>query len=307
MNFKRAVLFIVATLCCAQIALAAKAPTQHTVSIEGHPIAVWSRAPSSAKHAILLVHGRTWSAIPDFDLQVPERRSVMEALAKRGYAVYAVDLRGYGATPRNSDGWTTPNQSATDVAEVLRWIAKRHPRLGKPVLFGWSNGAIVSQLTAQQSPDVLSDLILYGYPRDPGAAPNVPQTPPSPPREINTRERAASDFISPGVTSKALIESYVVASLKADPIRADWKQLEEFSALDATKVKAPTLVIHGERDPLAPIAAQSRLFVGLGNADKQWVILPGADHAAMLEDTHQAFVAAVAAFVERPRHKSRDE
>jgi pimeloyl-ACP methyl ester carboxylesterase len=119
--------------------------------------------------------------------------------------------------------------------------------------------------------------------------------------DSNTSERAASDFISPQITSKELIEAYVVASLKADPIRADWKQLDEFLALDAVKVKAPTLVIHGERDPFAPIAAQSRLFVALSNADKQWVVLPGADHAAMLEDTHEAFIAAVTGFVERPR------
>jgi pimeloyl-ACP methyl ester carboxylesterase len=42
------------------------------------------------------------------------------------------------------------------------------------------------------------------------------------------------------------------------------------------------------------------LFVALGNPDKQWVILAGGDHAAMLEDTHDAFIAAIHAFVSRP-------
>jgi pimeloyl-ACP methyl ester carboxylesterase len=248
------------------------------------------------------VHGRTWSAVPDFDLQVPDgNRSVMQALANLGYATYAIDLRGYGATARNTNGWTTPQQAADDVAQVLQWVSQRHPKLNKPVLLGWSNGAVVVQFTAQLHGDLISDLILYGYPRDPAAMPAISPTPATPPREVNTRDRAISDFISPSVTSQTVIDSFATAALKADPVRADWNQLEDYAALDPKKVATPTLVIHGERDPLAPIAAQSRLFVGLGNPDKQWVILAGGDHAAMLEDTHDAFIAAVHAFISRPR------
>jgi len=283
-------------------AFAARPPSQHAVMSEGHSLAVWSRVPSRPTHAILLVHGRTWSALPDFDLQT-ENRSVMLALVKRGYATYAIDLRGYGATARNADGWNKPNEAAADVAQVLEWITQRHPKLAKPVLLGWSMGSVISQLTAQQRPELLSDLILYGYPRDPGTTPPVPPAPATPPRETNTRERAISDFISPQVTSQALIDAYVVAALKADPVRADWKQLEDYRALAPNLVKNPTLLLHGDRDPLAPIAAQSRMFVGLGNPDKQWVVLAGGDHAAMLETTHEAFIAAIVAFVERPRLK----
>jgi len=293
--------FITAILLCASPAFAADQLTQHIVNVEDHPVSVWSRAAKHPKYAILLVHGRTWSALPDFDLQVPDKnRSVMQALVKLGYATYAIDLRGYGSTPRNADGWTTPNQAAADVAQVLRWIAQRHAQLSKPVLLGWSNGSVVSFLVAQQYPEVLSDLILFGYPRDPAAPRTIPPTPAQPPCELNTRERAISDFISPLVTSQTLIDTYVATALKADPVRADWKQLEEFGVLDAAQVKNPTLLIHGERDPLAPIAAQSRVFVALGNPDKQWVVLAGGDHAAMLEDTQPAFIAAIHAFISRP-------
>ncbi len=302
MKIKFCVAFFAAILWCAQLAVAASAPMQHIVTVDDHPISVWSRAPANPKFSILLVHGRTWSALPDFDLQVPKHnRSVMQALVKLGYATYAIDLRGYGSTPRNKNGWSTPNEAANDVAQVLKFIHRRHPQLAKPVLFGWSMGSVVSHLTAQLYPETMSDLILYGYPRDPAANPQVPLTSIEPPREVNTRERAMSDFISPSVISKDAIEAYVVAALKTDPVRADWNKLDEYSVLNPQKVKAPTLLMHGERDPLAPIDAQSRVFVGLGNPDKQWVILAGGDHAAMLEDSHDAFIAAVKAFVERPR------
>ncbi|MBV6416958.1 MAG: hypothetical protein CMLOHMNK_01576 [Steroidobacteraceae bacterium] len=291
---------------CSLDASAATAPARHTVTVEGHPVAVWSRVAARPEHAILLVHGRTWSTLTDFDLQPRgERRSVMRALQGARYAVYGIDLRGYGETPRNADGWSLPNQSANDVAQVLDWIHQRHPRLPKPALLGWSMGSMVAQLAAQCHPQALSDLILYGYPRDPGAPAVAPPTPAAPPREATTRERALSDFISPQVTSQTVVEAFVGAALAHDPVRADWKQLEEYAALDGARVGAPTLVIHGERDPLAPIAAQARLFVSLGNPDKQWVVLAEGDHAAMLEDTHDAFIAAIRAFIERPRLQSR--
>jgi len=80
------------------------------VRADGHPLTVWSkRPPTTAKGAILLLHGRTWSARPNFDLHVAGQRvSLMDAIVARGYAVYALDARGYGGTPRDSSGWLTP-------------------------------------------------------------------------------------------------------------------------------------------------------------------------------------------------------
>ena len=140
-------------------------PLEHlTVTVDGHSMAVWARRPPGARRAILLVHGRTWSARPDFDLQVPgEPRSVLAAFAARGYAAYAVDLRGYGATAVDASGWDTPDRAAMDVAAVLDWVKAQAPALGAPALFGWSNGATISQLVAQRWPSRLSALVLIGY------------------------------------------------------------------------------------------------------------------------------------------------
>jgi pimeloyl-ACP methyl ester carboxylesterase len=275
-------------------------PLRHNVVVDGHSFALWSRPVAEAKGVILLLHGRTWSALPDFDLQVPgQQRSVMQALNERGYTTYALDMRGYGASPRDASGWLTPDRAAADLVGVLRWIAAREQR--KPIVLGWSYGALVSQLTVQTHPELASDLILLGYPRDPAALVPATESPAIALREVNTRERAASDFISPAVTPQTLIDAYVKAALAADPVRTDWRNLEQFNALDPAKITVPTLLMHGERDPLTPAAAQARLFTQLGTADKQWVVLPGGDHAALIEDTLPAFVAAVVAFIERPK------
>ncbi len=273
------------------------APVQHTVDSDGHPMAVWQKPASEPSAVVLLVHGRTWSTLPDFDLQVPgESLSLMDGLVERGLTTYGVDLRGYGATPRDETGWNTPVRAAADVANVLRWVRGRHPET--PVhLFGWSLGSMVSQLTAQREPALVDRLVLFGYPHRPGVERPVEDTPGDPPRAATTAQAAASDFITEGSISRAAVDAYVAAALEADPIRTDWTAGHEWNELDPAAVTVPTLVVHGEHDPLAPLEAQAALFQQLGAADKAWVVIPGGDHAAFLETPRPYFLAVLEAFL----------
>src|ERR1019366_8936308 len=109
----------------ASVALPQATLVKHTVTADGYPLALWEKRAANPKGTILLLHGRTWSSLPDFDLQVPgEHPSLMDAFVARGYAVYALALRGYGATPRDATGWDTPDQSAEDLSAALAWVAK---------------------------------------------------------------------------------------------------------------------------------------------------------------------------------------
>ncbi|HEX2688203.1 MAG TPA: hypothetical protein VHN14_16350, partial [Kofleriaceae bacterium] len=38
---------------------------------DGFQLTLWRKAPAQPRRAVLLLHGRTWSGRPDFDLQVP--------------------------------------------------------------------------------------------------------------------------------------------------------------------------------------------------------------------------------------------
>ncbi|HET6583068.1 MAG TPA: alpha/beta fold hydrolase, partial [Nannocystaceae bacterium] len=208
---------------------------------DGHPIAVWEKSMPGAKGIVVLVHGRTWSGVPDFDLQVPGKdRSLMDALVARGFATYAIDLRGYGGTKRDHSGWVTPNRADADIAATLAWIAARHPGLPKPAVLGWSLGSLVVQLAAQRRPESMSAAILYGYPRDPQRpATATDHDPATPPAQANTRANAASDFITPASIDQATIDAYVDAALAADPVRADWRSMSQWAELDPAKVKVP--------------------------------------------------------------------
>ena len=220
----------------------------------------------------------------------------MEGLVEHGYAVFAVDLRGYGETPRDETGWLTPGRAAEDVVAVLRWISARTDWNKAPHLFGWSMGSTISQLAAQRHADAMASLTLFGYWHD--ADQRFPEEAPpgEPPRERNTAEAAASDFITPGSISQRAIDAYVAAALAADPVRVDLRGYSDYNALDANKIDVPTLVIVGEHDPLAPAENQAKLYLRLGSSHKQWVTVPGGDHAAFLEAPRAYFIHALTAF-----------
>jgi len=271
---------------------------RHTVIADGHPIAVWEKSAAGADETILLVHGRTWSAIPDFDLQVEgEDLSLMDGLVEQGYAVYAVDLRGYGQTPRDESGWLTPRRAADDVAIVLQWMASQNELKSPPHLFGWSMGSTIVMLTAQQRPELISSLTLFGFWHDLDVV--IPADDPAMTvqRLANTADAAASDFITPGSISQKAIDTYVSVSLWTDPVKTDLRNYDHYNALDPAKIKTPTLVIHGEFDPIAPAAFQAKLYAGIGTGHKQLVSVPGGDHAAFMETPRSYFIAELVTFM----------
>jgi len=244
-----------------------------------------------------LHHGRTWSSIPDFDLQVEgEDLSLMDGFNEAGYSVWALDARGYGETPRDSTGWNTPDRAALDLAIVLQWLADRNQQ--KTHVWGWSYGSMVAQLTAQKYPENIRSLTLFGYPVNPSReysdAPNVGE----PPMVATTAEAAASDFLVPGAISQNAIDTYVREALRADPIRSDWNQLHQWNGLNAADVELPTLLLQGEFDPLASTEAHAAVFSKLANPNRQWVVLAGGDHAALLETPRQRLISASVNFIQ---------
>jgi alpha-beta hydrolase superfamily lysophospholipase len=290
--------------CVATVSAAAQGPVRHVVRADdGHPLTVWEKRPAAPRRTIVLLHGRTWSALPDFDLQVPGHPvSLMDALVARGYAVYALDARGYGGTPRDSSGWLTPNRAAADVITVCQWVAHNSGVTGAPALLGWSYGSVTAQLAAQHDPGAISALVLFGHFAFPGPQPADTMTGPAP-RVPTTAASAGEDFISPAATDPAVPAAYVRAALAAQPVRPDWRRLDQFNALDPAAVHVPTLEIMGERDPIATrIPGGEAMFFGrLGTADREFVVLPGVDHAGFLENQRSRFVEALIDFLDRPR------
>mmetsp|Transcript_24545 Transcript_24545/g.34626 ORF Transcript_24545/g.34626 Transcript_24545/m.34626 type:complete len:420 (+) Transcript_24545:172-1431(+) len=306
----------------------------YTVPASGdeHPLTIYgidSTTPKQLSEAnassnlrpILLLHGRTWSSVPVYHLHLGtsdhESRSLMESLLESGLQPYAMDFRGFGGTPSDHTGCVEPNRCVEDVETALQWIAKRHGldsthaddtygllHAEMPVLLGWSQGALVAQLVAQKSPELISKLTLYGSIYDPliryPRAPLFQSANSASGTEIieNCLDSAMEDFTVEGTIPPEAALCFGEAALIADPIKAIWTHLYQFNNLEPARVHVPTLVVAGDQDPYAPMRVQAELFTNLGDgADRTWSILADADHAVHLLDGRERFTKILTNFV----------
>ena len=273
-------------------------PDRLAVEAAGQQVTVWSRRPDLPNGAVVLVHGRTWSARPAFDFEPRSgSRSLLKALADAGFATYAIDLPGYGSSPRDSSGWLTPARAAEDIEAVLQFVAHRHPNLRAPVLLGWSRGSKISALVATRAKQPLSALVLYAYNLDPTAPPDNGPASGTPPAVRNTAEWARVDFVSPAVATPALIQDFVDTALATDPIRVDVCCDAEFLGIRPEAIGVPTLMIHGARDPAFRPSVAAAFFAQLATPERRWIIVARGDHAAHLEDTAPEVVTAMIDFI----------
>jgi len=115
---------------------------------------------------ILLIHGARVPGIASFDLDVPGG-SLAADLAQRGFAVYIMDVRGYGASTRpremeSSASQHAPlvrsNQAAHDIGSVVDWINRR--RNARVALLGWATGGQWAGYYASYNPGKIGALVL---------------------------------------------------------------------------------------------------------------------------------------------------
>nr|WP_297349135.1 hypothetical protein [uncultured Glaciecola sp.] len=85
-------------------------------------------------------------------------------------------------------------------------------------------------------------------------------------------------------------------------MRADWHCQLQYNALGASKLRMPVLLLEGEFDPLTDTDTDTEMhaqfFSKLPNTNKQWAVLKGRDHAALLERPRIKLIYATTNFIE---------
>jgi pimeloyl-ACP methyl ester carboxylesterase len=116
-------------------------------SAPGITLAVTEVGQHRGKRPILLVHGARVSSKASFDLPVPGG-SLAADLAVRGFDVYTLDVRGYGASTRLPEMETAPTASAAlvrtstaveDIDAAVDFVRQRSGG-AKVALLGWATG-----------------------------------------------------------------------------------------------------------------------------------------------------------------------
>jgi pimeloyl-ACP methyl ester carboxylesterase len=248
---------------------------------------------------VLLVHGKTWSGRPDFDLQIRDY-SLMDFLARNGYDVWAIDIHGYGRSEKTSKDWSDTESASNDIGAAVQYITSQRG-LDKISIFGWSWGTQTTGLYAMNHPEKVGKLILYAMGWK-GRPSNRSAPVPKEQYRVNNEAAARSDFI-PGQYEPDVVEKYVEQALAADPKSPNGvvvDQITKFPILMPERIRVPTLIIHPEKDFLATEAETLEFFGKLGTNYKSYIALPDGGHAILLEKNYKKFQSAVLGFLNQP-------
>src|SRR5450830_40831 len=185
-----------------------------------------------------------------------ENRHKIEALRQAGFAVLAVEYRGWGLSSSIIPSEQTILQ---DAAVAWTELQRREPRASQRVLYGHSMGSGVAVDLASRL-DAKTD---YG---------------------ALILESAFTSF------ADVAHEAGFVASLLLH------LNNERFASIDKiTRVHAPLLMIHGTADTTIPIRLGRQLFAA-ANPPKRWLSINGGAHSDLQQIGHARYQATLQRF-----------
>lgn len=286
--------------------------------------------PSS--RIVLFVHGTTFPSESTFDLSL-DGLSWMDYIARAGYDVYLVDVRGYGGStrpaamsepPDRNPPVATLGEAVSDIDAAVDFIRLRRG-VDRVSLIGWSWGTVVMGRYAATHPAKVDRLVLYApvwQRRTENIAARGSDIATAY-RLVNvaaTRARWLTG-VAPDkhehLVPRSWFETWVAANLATDPwgakqtpavIRAPNGGLASMRntgawvpPYDPAAIQAPTLLVKGEWDAETPSYMAQALFPLLVNAPlKQYLEIGEGTHSVMLERNRMHLFRAVQGFLDAP-------
>lgn len=284
----------------------------------------------TADRTVLFVHGATYPAETAFDLSLGGL-SWMDYIARRGFDVWLLDVRGYGRStrPPQMDDPAEAHPPFADTATARRDVdavvdhirtERGIPRLG---LIGWSWGcAIMGSYTAEH-PDKVQKLVLF--------APGWLRDAPSPTDQGGvlgawravSRDAAHARWLNgvpetrrSGLIPPGWFDAWADATFATDPVGAAMTPpvlrapngVVQDSRLywaagrplyDPAAIVAPIMLVVGEWDHDTTPAMAQALFARLVNApQKRLVIVGEATHTMLMEHNRMMLFEQVQLFLE---------
>lgn len=239
--------------------------------------------------------GPQLTLVPGWGLGAGAWRLPAHLLAQH-FTVHVVDLPGHGASP------PAPGATLADLADAL--AATLPPRA---MVCGWSLGAMAAMLTAQRHPRRIARLALVGATASFIQRDSWPDA--LPPTQLDAFQAALaadpaalrkqfSSLIHQGDTRMKDAIRALRGCLDETPDAAalaqglDWLATTDLRPI-LSDIHQPTLLIHGDADPLMPVTAARRLVQTL--PDATLLEYAGSAHAPFAADPLR-FVADVTAF-----------
>lgn len=245
-------------------------------------------AGERAQRNILLTHGVTYSS-HEFDLDYRDY-SLVSCLARAGYAVWRLDIAGYGRSGAVEDGFLPDSDYAAEDVCAAAGLILRESGEKTIDLLGWSWGTVTAGRFAARHPGSLRRLVLYAP-----ILTGVGRETVTEPFHHNSWEHAAADFqkradgsFDLDAAEKTVIELYCSGCWRYDGERSpnggrrDICVERERDLIPLGEIGTPTLVICGDRDPYLNYekieGAPARLPRG-----SALCLVPGGSHMLMYE------------------------
>lgn len=245
------------------------------VSNSEAPCLSWLNPLGKPKAIILCVHG--------LGLHSGSYEQFGKAMSQRGYAVYAVDVRGFGSWMAAKGREKCDFKHCTDdIVSTLNVLRMANPNV--PVyLLGESMGGAIALDVASEHPALINGLI--------SAVPAA--------ERFNTGRTDFKVFMHLLTGNRKVnVEKSVVDRATADPaLREEWsedplgrmdlsaKELMQFQAFmndnhdRAKKIdRLPVLIVQGGKDKLVKAEGTKELFEKLATQDKNLAMVNGAEH-----------------------------
>ena len=280
-----------------------------------------------AERVVLFVHGATYPSETGFDIDLPGG-SWMENVARKGYDVYFVDVRGYGrstrpaamdAPPAENPPFATTADAVRDVGSAVDFILKRR-NIAKLNLIGWSWGTALMAGYTMNNNDKVNKLVLYAPLWTLKAPPPISGSGAyravtrEPARQRGARGIPAQrvEEISPS----AWFDQWWLGNLATDPAGAKQnppvvrapngvlKDIVDFwgvgkATWEPEKIRVPTLLILAEWDQDTPLFMAQEVFARLTNAPyKRHVVIGEGTHAVALEKNRMHLINQVQSFLD---------
>jgi len=209
--------------------------------------------------------------------------SIIPVLSK-SYRVIAVNQRGHGRST-NPSGLFTHSQSAEDIRALLDTLQVKNARA-----IGYSSGGMALLHFATRYPDRFSKVVLIGATSHFGE------------QARRIMRSVASEGLPPPVREQ-FVRCSTRGEAQADELMRQFGAFKDshtdmnFTAADLTKIKASTLIVHGDRDEFFPVAIPVGMYAAIPKS-QLWIV-PGGDHSPTAGAPLETFMQTVTSFLAR--------
>ena len=271
-----------------------------------------ARPASDAQQPVLfLVHGSSMGAGSTFDLTVPgpANYSMMDAFVAYGFDVWTMDHEGYGRSDRTA-GNSDIASGVADLRAAME-VVRRETGRSSAHFFGESSGGIRAAAFAVTAPDAVARLGLSAFTWTGKGSPTLADRAKDVEfyRTHNMRPATRELYRSIFTRDKAGTADPAVGDALADseakygdtvPTGTYLDMVTKLPLVDPKALHGPVFMARGEYDGISTQEDLIGFFELLPNADKQFVVIPGAAHSLVLGYNRERFWYALNAFLTPP-------